>query len=255
MSNYQAITNTTHQSLYWKRSEGYAFSKLDGYAPITVQEISRAALSLPIGFIATEDDFSLVAIQGLKPDQNLLVNDKGQWLVPYIPAAYRGYPFALAQTQENNLVLCVDHDSGLVNEYEGEVFFDADEQPTQPVKDVLNFLQQVRDNLLITNQLCKALQQFTLIVPWPVKLQGNEGVQEISGLYKIDEKALNALPAEDFEQLRQTGALPLIYCQLLSMQHMVTLGQLAEAHAKIKTDEVDIESLFGEQDDTLKFNF
>ena len=39
------------------------------------------------------------------------------------------------------------------------------------------------------------------------------------------------LPAEAFEAVRQSGALPVAYCQLLSMQHLQKLGQLAQAYA------------------------
>ena len=44
--------------------------------------------------------------------------------------------------------------------------------------------------------------------------------------------ALHALLAEPLKALQQAGALPLVYCQLLSMQHLPLLGRLAQAHSK-----------------------
>jgi hypothetical protein len=55
--------------------------------------------------------------------------------------------------------------------------------------------------------------------------------------------------------LRQAGALPLIDCQLLSMQHIALLGKLAEHQAQAQsTPTLDAHALFGEQD-TLSFDW
>ncbi|MBP7780187.1 MAG: hypothetical protein KA045_01460, partial [Burkholderiaceae bacterium] len=40
------------------------------------------------------------------------------------------------------------------------------------------------------------------------------------------------LSAEALLEVRNAGGLLIAYCQLLSMQHLSILGQLAEAHAK-----------------------
>ncbi|MBW2187512.1 MAG: SapC family protein [Deltaproteobacteria bacterium] len=43
------------------------------------------------------------------------------------------------------------------------------------------------------------------------------------GFFRIVEQALNTLGKDDYEEVRQAGVLPLIYCQLLSMQHLQAL--------------------------------
>jgi len=65
-----------------------------------------------------------------------------------------------------------------------------------------------------------------------VTLKTGTGEQQIAGLFRTDEAALNQLPGEALLEVRQAGALPLAYCQLLSMQHLPLLGGLIEAHAK-----------------------
>ena len=45
---------------------------------------------------------------------------------------------------------------------------------------------------------------------------------------------MNQLPAEALATLRDEAALTVAYCQLLSMQHLQTLGQLAQAHDQAK---------------------
>ncbi len=83
----------------------------------------------------------------------------------------------------------------------------------------------------------------------------------MEGLFRIDEAALNQLPAEAPIELRNTGALLCAYCQLLSIQHLQTLGQLAAAHAQAEAKaqaslptqngELDLSFLYGSE--TLKF--
>lgn len=64
-------------------------------------------------------------------------------------------------------------------------------------------------------------------------------------MHQIDETALNALPADAFETLRQAGALPLAYCQMLSMQHLQVLGKLVQAHAKhAETQAAQVDTMF-----------
>lgn len=234
MPKYQAITKTDFANLRWKRYESYHFAALDAVASLVVQELPKACMHLAIAFIPQGEHFTSVAVLGLQPGQNLFVAPDGRWLGGYTPAAYRGHPFALANTADGQQVLCVDADSGLIHDShissEGEAFFDEQGQPSQPVKDVMNFLQQVHANRAATEHICAALQAHGLIQPWPIAVKTEQGDKTVQGLYRIDEAQLNSLSAEALYTLQQAGALPVAYAQLLSMQHLPTLGQLAQAH-------------------------
>ncbi|NYT63469.1 SapC family protein [Alcaligenaceae bacterium] len=231
MPEIQVVSQEHHANKRWQRYASYSFAAGDAVAQLVVQELSKACMVLPVGFIAVEGGFAPVAVQGLAPGQNLLVAQDGRWLADYIPATYRSYPFLLANTEDGQQVLCVVADSGLLSDTEGELFFAEDNEPSQPVKDVFNFLTQVSANRLVTQRVCAALQEHGLLQPWPIKLQTDQGEQAVEGLYRIDEAALNQLPADAFDALRQSGALPVAYCQLLSMQHLQKLGQLMHAHS------------------------
>jgi hypothetical protein len=228
---YQAITKTEFAKLRWKRSSSYQFAARDAVAPLVVQELPKACMTLPIAFVRQGEAFVPAAVQGLQAGQNLFVAADGRWMGPYIPAAYRGYPFALANDGNDQLVLCVDADSGLVGEDHAEAFFDEQGKPSQPVKAVLDFLQQLRANRQATIRICAALNAEDLIQPWPITLKGKDGEQTVQGLYRIDEARFNSLDADALHRVQRAGALPVVYCQLLSMQHLQTLGKLADAHA------------------------
>ncbi len=235
MSKYQPVDRNNYAGKHWQRHSTYHFSAQDAVAPLVAQELPKAHISLPVAFIKVDDTFTPVAVQGLQPGQNLFVAPDGRWLAGYTPALYRVYPFRLANTEDGQQVLCVDEDSGLVGDGpEGELFFNEDGTPSPAVADVLTFLTQLEAQRQATKSNCAALQQHDLIQPWPIKIQTGEGEQPIDGLFRIDEAALNALPADAFIELRDTGALIVAYCQLLSMQHLPALGQLTQAHAKAK---------------------
>src|SRR5690606_13482573 len=119
MAELTVISREQHADKRWKRYTSYSFAAGDAVVALVAQELPRACLSLPLGFVKTEAGFQVVAVQGLQPGRNLWVAPDGRWLGGYVPAAYRGYPFVLANTEDGKRVLCVRPDSGLVNESEG----------------------------------------------------------------------------------------------------------------------------------------
>lgn len=184
-------------------------------------------MAMPIAFVASGAAFDLVAVQGLAPGRNAFVASDGRWLARYLPKVYSTYPFKLASADDGQQVLCIDENSSLITDGpNGERFFDDDGNPAQAVKDVLNSLTQHQAHRNASAAICAVLQRHKLIQPWPIQLQAEGKTQNIEGLYRIDEAALNALPPDAFIELRDSGALAAAYCQLLSMQHIQKLGQL-----------------------------
>jgi len=235
MPNFQVVPKTTHADKRWKRYDNYHFASLDAVAPLVVQELPRALMYLPFGFIKQHDVFVLVAVLGLQSGQNLFATADGRWIGGYTPAADRGYPFQLAAAPDGRSVLIIDEDSGLASDTEGEAFFDEVGNPAKADKDVLDFLSQVQSNRALTQRICAVLTERHLIQTSTITVRGETGERKVEGLYRIDEAAMNALAPEAFEAMRQPGALPIAYYQLLSMQHLQALGKIAEVHASAQT--------------------
>ncbi|NEX17190.1 MAG: peptidase [Halochromatium sp.] len=239
MPKIQPITPSRYRDCRWKRYQSYAFAAQQAVAPILAQEVSKAVMSLPLAFIEDQGAMQLVAVQSLEPNRNLFVAPDGRWLGSYVPAAFRGFPFTLMKTEQGQQVLCFDEDSGLLLQHptpgDGEPFFDADGEPSEPIRQVLEFLSQVDANRAVTNRLCQQIADAELLQPWPLKVTTAEGERLVKGLFCIHEPAFNALPLDRLDQLRQSGALTLILCQLLSMQHMQPLIRMAEQQAVTQT--------------------
>ena len=97
------------------------------------------------------------------------------------------------------------------------------------MQSVARLLAQSR---LATAAACAALHRHGLIRPWPITVKTEAGEQSVAGLHQIDEAALAQLPGDALQELARAGALAVAYCQLLSMQHLPALGQLAQARAQ-----------------------
>lgn len=232
--DYQVISRERHGLKHWLNHSNYNFAAGDALCPLVAQELPQAMMALPIGFMAEGEYFIPVAVQGLMPGQNLLVTADGRWLSTYIPAPYRIYPFHMATTEQGVQVLCIDEANGLIADNTGKPFFNEDGTPSTSVMEILEFFQQLDANRQVTKDICALLQQHDLIQPWPITVQREQGEQKVEGLFRIDEEMLNALTAESLAEVRKGGGLTMAYCQLLSMQHLSTLGTLAQAHAEAK---------------------
>jgi hypothetical protein len=258
MPQLTPISKQRHTEKSWTRFTTYTFAAKDNLAPLAGAEIAKAVSDLPLAFARHQDRFLLVAVLSLTPGFNLFVSPTGQWLGRYVPSAFRGYPFRLARVEgQENLVLCVDEDSGLVNDDKaaGEPFFDGNGAITQSVKDVLNFLNQVERNRAVTETAVASLAEAGLITEWPLKIKDQDQEKPVTGLFRIDEPKLNALDDDQFLKLRKAQALPIAYAQLLSMNNIQVFAQLAKAQAQMnqaqkKTPE--ILPAFGD-DDMISF--
>jgi len=253
MPNIKAITNEAFSEKRWRRKPDYLFSAKHSACFLTNQELPKALLDMPLGFLDSGDSYVLIAVTGLQDGVNLYVGDRGEWLGNYPPAALRSYPFSLLPSKENSdqLVFCIDEESGLVSDNsEGEQFFDSQGNLDESLTKVMSLLAAVYADKQSTDRLCAILGQHGLIKPWELKIKLDKGVHQVNGLFGIDEEALTNLPDEDFLELRRSGALFVAQCQLLSMQNIERLVQRFQNISKQGADsdlDLDLEELsFGE---------
>ncbi|WP_153110546.1 SapC family protein [Propionivibrio limicola] len=227
MPDYHPVSRERHANRHWQPSADFGFAAQEAVVPLVAAELARAAMAFAIAFVRQGEHFAPVAVLDFRPGSNLFVAPDGRWLADYVPAAYRGHPFALANTADGKQVLCVDESSPRLQETDGTPILGDDGQPSPDVRNVINFLTQVEQNRQLTQRVCGVLEKHDLIQPWPVRVQSDNGEEKIAGLFRVDEAALNALAPAAFEELRQAGALPVAYCQLLSMQNLQKLAALA----------------------------
>ncbi|MBV0932294.1 SapC family protein [Marinobacterium weihaiense] len=270
MPRYIPLSANTHGAQGWHKAATLAPLANQGVLPVLLDELTQALPIFPLAFVPRQPNdpsrgFELVALMSFRPDQNLFITPDGHWLGGYRPAALRAYPFRLLKdAQADRLVLCIDADSGLITEQpdsDAQRFFDDQGQPGETLQRVLQFLQQCERSRQATQTAVDALAAQDLIEPWPVQVKSAETeAQALQGLYRINEQALNALPAATLKTLQDSHALPLAYAQLYSQPRLSGLSRLVELRDKFNAareplSESEVESFFEGKDDTLSFNF
>ena len=253
MPKYQAISGERHANKHYQNSTTYTFASANIIVQLVASELPKAIMSLPVGFIKQAGGFIPVAVLGFQHGVNLLVAPDGRWIGPYVPLVFRAYPFRLELTENSQKVLSIDEDSGLLgNGSEGERLFTEEGLLSRSVLDILNFLNQIDQSRLVTRVGCSIFQEYGLIRTWPITLKAYSGEQQIRGLFQIDEAAFNRLSDEALLRVREAGALPIVYCQLLSKQNLSFLGQLAEERVKVLTETLSVRNIVSGSDLNLE---
>lgn len=238
MSDIKVVSRTRHSGLRWRRFVDYKFTSTTNIASLAAAEVVQAALALPLAFVQRGETWSLAAVLGLLPQQNLYVDPLGNWLGRYVPAAFRSYPFLIGTQAGGQPTLCIDEASGLLTEgAEGEPFFGEAGEPSAGVAQVSSFLTDTASSEAALMQACDKLVNADIIESWPIAIQNDQGSQQVGGLFRVNENALNGLEDAEHIHLRRSGALSVAYAQLLSMGNLAQLGQLAQARAQSEAAE------------------
>jgi hypothetical protein len=221
MACIKAINSSAHNNVKIKSNPSFIQSKDKHFAPIVVQEFISASKEFPIVFIKDTETgrFNAVVLLGLKPQENLFFDEKS-WQGSYTPQALTLYPFVIHQAPESdNALLCVDEDSPLLNETEGDAFFD--EKGVQKAwltakgEAVVDYV----DNSGVTHNFIQLLLSKELLAPQKLSLSlAGQEEYTLDGLYVINEQKLNDLSDSEFSELRKSNALPAIYAVLMSMR-------------------------------------
>ena len=230
MSKNVPVSGERHAGKGWRRPQGYGFVAADTLAPLGGSEFALAAPAMPIGFIERSGHFVPVALLGLAKGMNVFVGPGGQWLGRYAPAVLRSYPFSLMRCEgSEQTILCVDEDSGLIVDGDGEnieKFFEPDGSPSAMTNTLADFLHSIERDQTQTDLAVSALAEAGVIKPWPLTAPVSNQQVTVSGLYRVDEPALNAVDDATFLELRKASSLPVAYGQLLSMGQVDVLSQL-----------------------------
>lgn len=269
MPNWQALSKEKHANAGWVSPTGYPQAKTDAVAPLLVAELSHALAYYPIVFSPASDGvYRLHALLSLESGSNLFLNYQDKWMVPYVPAVYRSYPFNMVQNEEDKHILAVDVDAAFFHEQaqqDDQAVLVEDGQPSDSLKPLINFMQQRVVQQKQTDQLVAQLSEKDLIEEWPIKLKvgpAEEDMRKLGGLFRINEAKLQALPEADISELAKSGALSVAYAQLFSQARLkemqarfIQFKQQTQAAAPAAAEQIDLDKLFDGDSDSDVFSF
>jgi hypothetical protein len=202
---------------------------------VNAVEFLRAALDYPIAFIRDprSREYTPVAVLGLGAAQNLFVDADGRWQAQrYVPAFVRRHPFCIAPLEPKDgspdRLVCVQEDRLVAGA--ATPLFDATGEPTAAWAPVMSLLEAVENARQQTRVLAKRLEAFDLLVPFDALALPREGGHlGLTGLLRVDEQRLEALPGKDLQTLARKGELRAIYAHLGSLENFARLLDLAVA--------------------------
>lgn len=218
-----------HKKLKISNIQGFDFASNFHIASVMAHEFVRAAAIYPIVFLEDkeQDVFRPVVLMGLDANQNLFVGDDGKWKASYIPAIIRRYPFALAKTDmADQYTVCIDEESGLLNEKDGAPLFNDDGTPSEIMENVKKYLGELQQMEVITRDFCSYMKENNMFTPLNMRVRQVETVKNIAGCYVINEERINNLSDERFIELRTKRYLPVVFAHLNSLSQIERLLNL-----------------------------
>jgi hypothetical protein len=194
--------------------------------PLTAEEFPAAQRDYPIVFSAGEKPVPL-ALMGLNEGVNVFFEDDGTIIgQPYVPAYVRRYPFLLARIDpnSNNLSLCFDTTSDLIGDTEdGAALFDADKQPTEHCKSLLQFCEKFEEAGAKTQAFVEELVKLDLLMDGEVAIQRADNPDQpyiYRGFKMVNQDKLRDLRGDQLRKWNESGMLPLIHAHLFSLDLM-----------------------------------
>ena len=197
--------------------------------PLSFTEFAVALRDYPIAFISGDKGASFVAmaILGVEAQRNLFVDDDGRWDAgSYLPAYVRRYPFCMTRVtvdgqEQPERVACVERN---VLQAGGTALYDAQGRPLPLWEQLSKLLFEFEADLARTEELCRTLQELQLLEPFSAQIEpAGEAPVTLTGMHRVSEAKLQALPAERLQQLAHNGMLPRIYAHLMSLDNFQRL--------------------------------
>jgi len=197
--------------------------------PLSFTEFAPAVHDFPIAFISGDggQSFVAMAIFGFESQQNLFVTKDDSWdAQAYIPAYVRRYPFCMTRVtvdgqEQAERVACVEKRA---LKPKGEALYDDKGAPLPVWENRLKLLFEFEADLARTEQMCKRFQELQLLETFAAQaVPVGEPQITLTGMHRISEEKLHALPAETLKELANNGMLARAYIHLLSLNNFQRL--------------------------------
>jgi len=217
-----------HGKLRPDRDAGFGFAAGAQFVPLGFEEIKAAAHDYPILFTATAEPIA-IALLGLQQGSNLFVQADGSWKPDtYIPAYVRAFPFVcLSSGSSNELYLGMEPDAPCLSRETGEPLFDG-QKPSKVLNEAIALTAAVRNNLVMTEQFARTLDQAGLLEQEEAKIEfTNGGSAIVRGFKVLKRDRFEKVNDETYLDWRRRKWIPAIYAHLYSASRWMRLMQAA----------------------------
>ena len=225
------INAGSHGDVSIKLATNLEFSRAINSIPVVAAEFASAAQDMAIVFTGDDDAMVPVALTGVKPNENVYLDEDGKWTGRYVPAFLRRYPFIFARSEPDTMTMCLDEAcSGINRDGRGERLFDADGNRTQYLENMLGFVTQYQRQHIVTQAFCKRLATLDLLEAATLNATDVDGeTRRLVGFQVINRQKFKEIPDADLLRMFRSDELELCYLHMHSLQNLGI--QLANAQA------------------------
>lgn len=231
----QVLRFEDHKNLALDRKPDFSFAAGANAIPLAPSEFLPAVRHYPIVFVKGGGKVSAVAVTGLKQNQNLFVDDAGEWRAnTYIPAYVRRYPFILIQSEDKSqTVLGFDEDSDRIQPAEklkeGQPLFAEDGTAGEGTRPMMEFCNAFHQQSLQGEDFIKALQEHNLLEDKQVDMVfPDKSRHRLDGLLTVNAERFRDLPAKTVEEWHKKAFTDAVVLHLASAQNWQILLDLQE---------------------------
>lgn len=226
--NLVVLDKENHKSLKVSPMSNLFFAKDLITTPVLVTEMGHIGKDFPVVFISGEQS-SLVALNSLG-GSNLAINAEGKYIVNYVPAFLRRYPFSLGSNKDNinQQVVLIDSESELVSNSKGKQLFTKDGGNTETLDNAMTFLQNYEKERMQTQNLVNLIVKSGILEEREITVgEGEEKKILVNGFSVVSREKLNALEDSVLAEWVRKGIIGFIDMHLNSLSHIQTLFNLA----------------------------
>jgi len=224
---FVALDRELHAGLRLSSPTDLSFAADYSVVPLVVTEFTAAAREYAIVFIRDANQEWMPVVLTGAPHQdathgNNVYVDQGHWRAQYVPAYVRRHPFALAQTADDQLTVCIDESCAWFATDEGTPLFDSGE-PSSLLQQVMARMTDYQHHVALTQAFTQRLVAAELLTLIDARIDLNGEHLDVNGVAMVSEAKLRALPAETLQQWVANGDLGLIYAHLISFSNSLEL--------------------------------
>ena len=214
------LDKNKHAKLKLDRDFNFSYARDINAVPVSGIEFFKCSRNFPVVFVKNaEKGYIPIALLSLRKGTHEY-GDK--WEDTYVPNYIRRYPFVLS---EDNLVV-IDSEAPQFGEEKGEALFADGGEPSDFLKGVIGYLEQMQIGYKSTDEYVKALADKELLQPFTPKVQLGATNINLGEMYIINEKKLMELnEAEALDWLKR-GWIAWSYAQLHSLESLQNLVKL-----------------------------
>ena len=221
MVNIVKLDREAHGALRVDNAVSARYGDNQRFVPVLIREFPFLTAQYPVLVGKNSETGALYCgtVLGFDDGENLFLADHGAQTA-YRPLHLRRLPFYAAGTD-----LAIDLDHPRLGA-EGRSLFDADGKPSDYLETIAAIFRELHDGTEETQAFLARLVELKLIEPVEFDLAFDDGNRrQVTGLYTVDQEALQALPDADALDLFRRGWLQAAYLLSASLKQIPLLAQ------------------------------